>query len=398
MKNPLDIPAIHLPRRRRVLQAILAGGSLTLAGVAASAPTHHSKGASMFAYVGSRTTRERNARGEGISVFKVDQERGRLELVQIVRDLVNPSFLALNAAGTHLYAVHGDLSDISAFAVDRATGKLTFLNRQDTGGKNPVHLALDPTGRWVIVSNHLGSSLAVLPVRADGTLGERAQLVTLEGPLGPHRVEQKLAKPHFNPFDPSGRFVIVQDKGLDRTFSFRFENGRLAPAAAPFVVAREGAGPRHMAFAPHRGTAYVLNELDSTVTTYAYDAATGALAPRQILSTLPDTFTGNSRASEIQIDAGEQFLYASNRGHDSIAVFRIDPATGRLAFAGADGTEGKTPRFFTLTPNGRFMFALNEDSDSIVGCAVDPTSGRLRPNGFSVQSGSPVCMIFSTAA
>jgi 6-phosphogluconolactonase (cycloisomerase 2 family) len=356
------------------------------------------KGVPMFAYVGSRTTRERNARGDGISVFRVDQDQGRIELVQLVRDLVNPSFLALDKAGAHLYAVHGDLSDISAFRVDAATGELEFLNRQTTGGKNPVHLAIDPSGRHVVVSNHLGSSLAVLPVRPDGSLGELEQLVTLEGPLGPHRVEQKLSKPHFNPFDPSGGFVIVQDKGLDRTFSFRFAGGRLSPADPPFVVAREGAGPRHMAFAPRLGMAYVLNELDSTVTSHAYSATTGQLTPRQVLTTLPDSFTGNSRASEIQIDGAGRFLYASNRGHDSIAVFHINPANGLLSFAGADASQGKTPRFFTLTPNGRFLFALNEDSDSIVAFAVDHASGRLRPTGFSVQSGSPVCMVFSTAA
>jgi 6-phosphogluconolactonase (cycloisomerase 2 family) len=356
------------------------------------------QGVPMFAYAGSRTTRERKARGEGISVFRVDQDSGRLELVQLLRDLVNPSFLALDKTGAHLYAVHGDMSEISAFRIDGATGHLQFLNRQDTGGKNPVHLAIDPSGRHVVVSNHLGSSLAVLPIRADGSLGELSQLVTLEGPLGPHRVEQKLAKPHFNPFDPSGNFVIVQDKGLDRSFSFRFEGGRLVPAEPPFVVSREGAGPRHMAFAPRRGMAYVVNELDSTVTAYAYSPANGELAPRQILSTLPDTFTGNSRAAGIQVDAGENFLYASNRGHDGIAVFRIDPATGLLAFAGADASGGKTPRFFTLTPNGRFLFALNEDSDSIVAFAVDRETGRLRPTGFTMQSGSPVCMVFSPTA
>jgi 6-phosphogluconolactonase len=309
-----------------------------------------------------------------------------------VRDLVNPSFLALDRAGAYLYTVHGDMSDISAFRVDANTGKLTFLNRQGTGGKNPVHLALDPAGRHVVVSNHLGSSLAVLPIRADGSLGELEQLVTLDGPLGPHRVEQKLSKPHYNPFDPSGDFVLVPDKGLDRTFSFRFAGGRLVPADPPFAVAREGAGPRHLAFAPRADMAYVLNELDSTVTTYAYAPRTGRLTPRQVLSTLPDTFTGNSRASEIQIDRAGRFLYASNRGHDSIAVFRIDPASGVLSFAGSIRS------FFTLTPNGRFLFALNEDSDSIVAFAVDGTTGRLHPTGFSVQSGSPVCMVFSASA
>jgi 6-phosphogluconolactonase (cycloisomerase 2 family) len=393
-------------RRRRILQSAVAAGGLTALGLASSTPalaarttpsTSKAKGKPMFAYVGSRTTRERNARGEGISVFKLDQEHGRLELVQVVRDLVNPSFLALDRTGEHLYTVHGDMSDISAFKVDKATGTLQFINRQSTGGKNPVHLAIDPSGRHVVVSNHLGSSLAVLPIREDGSLGELAQLVTLEGPLGPHRVEQKIAKPHFNPFDPSGRFVIVQDKGLDRSFSFRFADGKLTPASTPFVASREGAGPRHMAFQPRLNMAYVLNELDSTVTSYGYSPDTGALAPRQILSTLPESFTGNSRASEIQVDASGRFLFASNRGYDSIAIFRIDQKSGLLSFGGAVPSQGKTPRFFTLTPNNRFLFALNEDSDSIVSFAFDGASGKLQPTGFSLQSGSPVCMIFSPA-
>jgi 6-phosphogluconolactonase (cycloisomerase 2 family) len=401
---PASIQPTSLQLRRRILQSAVAAGGLAALGLASSTQAlaarttpSTSKGIPMFAYVGSRTTRERNARGEGISVFKVDQEHGRLELVQVVRDLVNPSFLALDRTGEHLYTVHGDMSDISAFKVDKASGTLQFINRQGTGGKNPVHLAIDPSGRHVVVSNHLGSSLAVLPIREDGSLGELQQLVTLEGPLGPHRVEQKLAKPHFNPFDPSGRFVIVQDKGLDRTFSFRFADGKLTPASTPFVVSREGSGPRHMAFQPRLGMAYVLNELDSTVTSYGYSADTGALAPRQILSTLPESFTGNSRASEIQVDASGRFLYASNRGYDSIALFRIDQANGLLSFGGAVPTQGKTPRFFTLTPNNRFLFALNEDSDTIVSLAVDQASGKLQSTGFSLPSGSPVCMIFSPA-
>ncbi|MCG5072143.1 lactonase family protein [Paraburkholderia tagetis] len=348
----------------------------------------------MFAYVGSRTTRERNARGDGISVFQVDTRTGALTLVELVKDLVNPSFLALSHNGERLYAVHGDLSDISAFKVDKTSGKLTFLNRQSTGGKNPVHLAIDPTGRYVIVANHISASLAVLPVAADGSLEPVAQLVHLEGPVGPHRVEQQQAKPHFNPFDPSGRFVIVPDKGLDRTFSFRFENGQLAPADSPFVVSREGAGPRHIAFHPDGRHAWVVNELDSTVATYRYDAASGALAPLQVLSTLPDTCTGNSRAAEIEVDRGGRFVYASNRGDDSIAVFSIDPATGHLRFVSAEPTLGKTPRFIASTPDGRFMYALNEDSDTIVAFSIDAQSGRLSPTGFVASSGSPVCMVF----
>jgi len=349
----------------------------------------------MYAYVGSRTTRERNARGEGISIFEVDARGGTLALVDVVRDLVNPSFLALSANGEFLYTVHGDRSEVSAFKVDRATGRLAFINRESTEGRNPVHLALDPSGRHLVVSNHIGASLAVLPVNADGSLAPLSQLVTLEGPIGPHRVEQQQAKPHFNPFDPTGRFVAVPDKGLDRVFIFRFEDGRLSPAPVPFASTRESAGPRHLCFHPKTPFAYVVNELDSTVTSYRFTPATGALAPFQVLSALPQEFTGNSRASEIQIDAQGRFLYASNRGCDSIAVFRVDAATGRVEFLGAQPSEGKTPRFFTLTPDGRFMFVLNEDSDAIVTLAVNPDNGTLVPTGARTPCGSPVCMVFS---
>lgn len=352
----------------------------------------------MYAYVGSRTTRERNARGEGITVWRVDPHAGALARVQVVGDLVNPSYLALAADGMHLYAVHGDGSDVSAFAVDRASGRLRFLNRRSTQGRNPVHLALDPSGRFLVVTNHLGASVVVLPVERDGTLGAVAQQVDFAGPVGPHRVEQAQAKPHFAAFDPSGHFVIVPDKGLDRVFSLRFADGRLAPAAAPFVAARAGAGPRHVTFHPTLAMAYVVNELDSTVTAYRLDAATGALAPIEILSTLPSTFPGDSRAAGIAVDAAGRTLYASNRGHDSIAVFRIDPESGRLTFAGADPTQGRTPRSFTLAPGGHTLFALNEDSDTIVALRIDRPTGRLSPLRPPVACGSPVTMVFGASA
>ncbi|MCC6076541.1 lactonase family protein [Pseudomonas sp. GCM10022188] len=349
----------------------------------------------MYAYVGSRTTRERNARGQGISVYQLDQTRGSLEPVQVVKDLVNPSFLALNRAGDRLYCVHGDRSEVSAFTVDKASGRLEFLNRQSCEGKNPVHLALDPTERFLVVSNHISGTLAVMQVEADGALGGVVQLVGLEGQPGPHRVEQPFAKPHFNPFDASGTFVLVPDKGLDRVFSFRFANGRLHPAAQPSVAAREGSGPRHLALHPKAPFAYAVNELDSSVTTYRFDAGSGALQPLQILPSLPASWTGNSRAAEIEVDRSGRFLYASNRGYDSVAVFAIDPASGLLSPQEFVPSGGKTPRFFTLTPNGRFLFALNEDSDSIVAFAVDERSGGLRRTGFSIATGSPVCMVFS---
>jgi 6-phosphogluconolactonase len=401
MDMPEDGHGPHAIRRRLLVSsaslATMAAIRPELAAAAALDATESpAKGPAMYAYVGSRTTRERNARGDGITIFRVDQDSGSLERIQVVGDLVNPSYLTLNADGSRLYTVHGDEMEVSAFAVDKSTGQLRFLNRQSTRGKNPVHLAIDPSGRFLVVTNHIGASLAVLPLRADGSLGEVTQLVEFSGPIGPHRIEQKQAKPHFNPYDPSGRFIVVPDKGLDRVFTFRFDGGQLTPATTPFVAAREGAGPRHVAFHPTKPLAYVVNELDSTVTTYRFDRATGALDPVEILSTLPSTFTGNSRAAGIAMDAQGRTVYASNRGHDSIAVFRVDPASGRLTFAGADTTLGKTPRFFTLSPNGATLFALNEDSDAIVALRVDRETGRLSSLQAPVKCGSPVCMVFSS--
>jgi 6-phosphogluconolactonase len=350
---------------------------------------------SFFAYVGSRTTRARNARGEGISIFALDQERGCLKLVGVESNLVNPSFLALNKNGDVLYTVHGDQEHVSAFKIDRKTGSLSFLNQQSCQGKNPVHLALDPSQRFLIVSNHLSGALAVLPIAADGSLQEVTQRLEMKGSAGPHKIEQPFSKPHFNPFDRSGKFVLVPDKGLDRVFSFRFENGHLSEAPTPCIDSREGAGPRHLAFHPLRPLVYVVNELDSTVTACKFDAESGALQPFQVLSTLPDSYTGNSRASEIEIDASGRTLYASNRGLDSVAVFSIDQDSGRLLLQQVIPSQGKTPRYFALSPNGRWMFVLNEDSDNIITFAVNTTSGELQLTDQTVFCGSPVCMVFN---
>ena len=349
----------------------------------------------MHAYVGSRTTRERNARGEGISVYRVDPLSGALDRIQVLGGLVNPSYLAVSRDGRRLYCVHGDRSDVTALRIDPGSARVSVLNQQSTGGLNPVHLALDAGGRFLVVTNHIGASVAVLPIEADGALGALRHAVPFEGPHGPHRIEQQQAKPHFNAFDPSGRFVIVPDKGLDRVFSFRFDSGRLTPAAQPFAATRAGAGPRNAVFHPCAPFAYVVNELDNTVTTYRFDALSGALTPLHVVPTLPPNFTGDSRASGIAIDADGRTLYASNRGHDSIAVFRIDAATGLPAFIDAPATAGRTPRFFTLSPSGRVLHALNEDSDTIVAFDVDASSGALRAPRPVASCGSPVCMVFA---
>jgi 6-phosphogluconolactonase len=349
----------------------------------------------MYAYVGSRTTSERNARGNGITVFRVRPE-GALETVHVCGELVNPSFLALNRNGDRLYTVHGDGDSLSVFAVDRLTGRIRLLQQQSCEGRNPVHLALDPTERFMVVSNHLRGCVVVLPVRDDGTLGQVSQRVELPGDPGPHRVEQPFSKPHFNPFDPSGRWLVVPDKGLDRIFVFGFDSGRLQPAPVPCVRTRDGAGPRHVAFHPTAPLMYAVNELDSSVTAYRFDAASGALAAFQWLPALPDDFTGNSRAAGIIVDASGKTLYASNRGHDSIAVFAVDEATGHLRMIQSRPSLGHSPRYFALAPSGRWLYVLNEDSDSIVTFAADGATGRLSPSGAQIRCGSPVCMVFST--
>jgi len=348
----------------------------------------------LYAYAGSRTTRERHARGQGISVFAVDADTGDMHCVQQVGGLTNPSFLAINHRGDRLYTVHGDQQEVSAFAIDAATGHLSVINQRPTQGHNPVHLAISPCGGYLVVSNHGSGSLAVLPIAPDGALQPSSQLVPLEGDVGPHRIEQRHAKPHANPFDPSGRFVVVPDKGLDRIFVLRFEHGRLSAAQDPWVAAREGAGPRHIAFHPRAPLAWCINELDSTVTGYRFDPQRGSLVPFQMLSTLPDTYTGNSRAAEIEVDPTGRFVYATNRGYDSIAVFAIDAPSGRLRPVQYTPSGGRTPRFATRSPSGQHFYALNEDSDAITLFTVDAVNGALHPTGRTIACGSPVCLVF----
>ncbi|GEO18310.1 lactonase family protein [Microvirga aerophila] len=351
-----------------------------------------------FAYVGSRTTRERNARGDGINVYRVDAITGTWTHAQLVDGLLNPSFLALDRSGRFLYCVHGDAREISAFGIDPGTGRLTFINQETTGGRNPVHLSVDPGNRFLVVANHVTSSLAVLPRHEDGSLGKLVDLVVLEGQIGPHRVEQPFAKPHQVEFDPSGRFIAVPDKGLDCVFTFRLDEvtGKLIAVDAPPAPAREGAGPRHIVFHPGDTVAYVVNELDSTITAYGFDPERGSLTPLQVMSSLPDTFVGHSRGAEIAVSKGGRFLYASNRGHGSIAIFSVDPASRRLTNVAWQESQGRTPRFFTLDPTGTRMFVANEDSDNIVTFRVDQETGTLSHEEVSVRTGSPVCIVFAT--
>ena len=386
--------------RRIVLQGAIAvaTGPTILGTAAASAQPRMNapQGKPLFAYVGAFTTSERKARGDGINVYRMDAGSGAWSHVQLLPNIVNPSFLALDRDQRFLYAVHADLDEVSAYAIDKQTGQLTPLNRQSCGGKNPVHLAVDPTNRFIVTANYGAGSVGVVPIEKDGTLGARTDLVTLPGEPGPNRKEQASSHPHDCPFDPAGRFIVVPDKGLDRVFTFKLDNasGKLIPADPPSVATREGAGPRHIAFHPSLPIAYVIDELDSTVTTYRYDPARGALQAVQVVPTAPPSFTGNNTGAEAAVAPSGRFVYGSNRGHDSIVIFAVDRAAGTLTPVGWEPTQGKTPRFFTLDPAANFLYAANQDSDTIVTFRVNKVSGKLAPTGQIVKVGSPVTIVF----
>ena len=350
----------------------------------------------LFAYVGSYTTPERNGRGNGINVYKVDPRSGAFTHVQHLGGLENPSFLAIDRAGGFLYSVHGDRSEATAYAIDRKTGHVAVLNRQSTGGYNPVHLALDPTGSFLAVVNYGSDSLAVLPVGKDGRLGPYATLTPVTGTLGPHRFQQRNMAPHHIPLDRLGRFFYVPCKGSDCVVAYRLDAKRGVLEEVARVTARPSAAPRHIDFHPTKALAYVLNELDSTITTYRQNRRSGKLTPLQTVPSTPSDFTGYSTGAEIWLDRAGRHVYVSNRGHDSIGVFAIDPAGGTLSPKQWVPTNGGTPRFFAFDPAQKHLYVANQDGHSIVTYKVG-RNGRLAPSPVRVKVGSPACIVFSRA-
>ena len=386
----------------RTFHKLLASGAVMLAAALLGAQTGPaaaqtpSETSAVYAYVGSFTTAQRKARGDGIHVYRVDQTTGDWTHVQHIGDLVNPSYLALSPDQRFLYSVHGDEDYATAFALDASTGQAKLLNRAKTGGKNGVREAVDPSGKFLVVANYASGNVAVLPIAPDGSLKDQQQVVQLQGEPGPHKIEQTSSHPHDIVFDHSGHFVLVPDKGLDRVFVFRFDGatGRLEPTEQGSVKTRPGAGPRHLAFHPTRPVAWVLNELDSTIATYSFDAETGALKPLQVTSTLPDTFTGDSTAAEIAVSP-TGYVYASNRGSDSIAWFKVFQEDATLKISGWQSTHGKTPRFIGIDPVGRNLYAANEQSDTVVALRLDEATGKPTPSGKIIQNASPVTIVFT---
>jgi 6-phosphogluconolactonase len=348
------------------------------------------------AYIGTYTGKQ----SKGIYVARFDSDTGKMTAPELAVETKNPSFLALHPNGKVLYAV-GEIDNfqgkgvgaVSAFSIDGKSGKLSLLNQQPSGGAGPCHLAVDKTGKCVLVANYGSGSFAALPIEADGKLGEPRSKI--QG-VGSSVNKERQAGPHAHQIitDPDSKVAFGCDLGLDKVFIWKLEPDKalLDSENVHFAAVESGAGPRHLAFHPNGQIAYVINEMGSTITVFF--RAKGTLVKRQTVSTLPNNFHGNTTCAEVQVHPSGKFVYGSNRGHDSIAVFSVDGKNGELTLVEHQSTQGKTPRHFAIDPTGKWLLAENQDSDSIVIFRIDQSSGKLSAIGEKVEVGSPVCIQF----
>jgi len=378
--------------------------ALALLSIAVAAPgtgrAAPKAGGTMTVYVGTYTGG--TSASKGIYRLRLDLATGALTEAGPPTESASPSFLAMHPSGRYLYAVNesggptkGE-GGVSAFTVDGKTGALTPLNQQSSRGGGPCHLSLDAKGRYVLVANYGGGSVSVLPVQADGRLAPAVTFVQHEG-HGADPGRQKSPHAHWVELDKANRFALVADLGLDEVLVYRFDavKGGLTPHQPPYTRLAPAAGPRHVTFSPDGRHAYVINELQSTVTAFSYDPQTGALGELQTLTTVPAGFTGPTTTAEIAMSPDGKFLYGSNRGHDSIAIFAVDAATGKLTPAGHQSTRGKTPRNFAIDPTGAYLLAANQESDTIAVFRIDRASGALSPVGEPYRVPRPVCVLMT---
>ncbi len=354
-------------------------------------------------YVGTYTTKTES---KGIYSFQFDAATGKMTAPALAAESPDPSFVAVHPDGKHLYAVNeaGKNSMVSAFALDAASGKLTLLNRLPALGEDPCYISFDRSGKFVLIANYRSGNVAVFPILPDGKLGEHTAVVQDSGALGPNKERQEA--PHAHWIEPSAhnRFVYVADLGLDRVLIYKFDaaKGALTPGANsssanpgdPFsATLNPGAGPRHAAFSRDGNFMYVLGELQSNVTVFKNDARE-TFGQVQQISALPAGFSGRNDAAEIAIHPNGKFLYTSNRGHESIAVFAIEPKTGALTLLAIVPTGGKEPRHFAMDPTGHYLLAENQFSENIVEFRIDLTTGKLTATGEVLRVPSPVCVAF----
>jgi 6-phosphogluconolactonase len=353
---------------------------------------------SMLVYIGTYT----GAKSKGIYVSKFDSATGKLSAHKLAAETKSPSFLAVHPNHRFLYAA-SEVNNfegkpeggVSSFAIDTKTGKLSLINQERSGGTGPCHLAVDGTGKCVLVANYGSGSLAALPIQEDGKLAEPGAVIQHKGSsVNP----QRQAGPHAHYITPdlANRFALACDLGLDKVLVYQFDPLKcsLIANSPPSIAIKPGSGPRHLAFHPNGRVVYLINEMSSTLTALTYDARRGTLEELQTISTLPEKFSGESTCAEVQVHPSGKFVYGSNRGHDSIAVFATDPKTGKLAFVEHQPTKGKTPRHFGIDPTGKWLLVENQGSDSIVVFRIDANTGRLSATGQSVEVGAPVCVVF----
>jgi 6-phosphogluconolactonase len=351
--------------------------------------------------------------GRGIHLFQVNRATGAMTPAGIHELGTSPSCLALNAAGTRLYSANetdrvGDEKEgtVSAFAIDRADGHLTSLSTVRSGGAGPTYVSVHPSGRFLLVANYFGGSVAVLPILPDGRLGNATDIKRDAGKLGPIKATSSppgsfafsghdRTHAHMIQADASGRFVLHVDLGLDEIFVWRFDQqkGLLSPGEPPSASLPPGDGPRHFHFHPNGRWFYSIQEEASTIVLFDYDPATGRLAPRQTISTLPSGFAGSNFGSEILVSADGQFVYAGNRLHDSIGIFSIGP-NGDLAFVGEEWTRGNYPRSFNFDPRGQFLYCCNQRGDNIAVFQVNRKTGGLKFTGHYTPVGNPSIIVF----
>ncbi len=363
--------------------------ALLLAAAAFAVPL---PAADVYVYFGTHS----RGPGIGFSVAHFDTDTGALTQPRFLTEAVEPAYFVIHPDGRHLYTCNsGSPGGVSAYEIDRATGQLTLLNKEPSGGGDASYVCLDQTGRFVLVANYEGGNIAVFALQSDGRIGGRTAFAQHTGSsVDPKR--QTHAYAHSIIVDPTNRFALVADLGLDRLFVYRFDekNGSLRPNDPPFATVRPGSGPRHVKFHPNGRWVYLINEMGCTVTAFNWDSDHGALTEFQTISTLPADFKGASTCAEIKVHPNGRFLYGSNRGHDSLAVFAIDSTTGRLAPLEYVSTRGKIPRNFTFDPTGRWILCTNHGSDNAVVFRVDATTGRLTPTGQPVSVPSPFCERF----
>jgi len=385
--------------RRRLLVLFLgfiAPASLLLR---AQTPEKAAAKAQYIAYVGSYTTKTNS---KGIYAFRFDSEKGQLSALGVAAETSDPSFLVLHPNGKYLYSVN-EVADfngsttggVSAFAVDAQNGSLKLLNQVSSRGAGPCHISLDTTSNFALVANYDSGNIASFPIRADGSLGTASGFVQHSG-SGPNKERQEGPHAHWIGTSPDNQFALAADLGLDQVIAYGFDatQGTFTPSLTGLAKVQSGAGPRHIAFGPNRKFVYVLSEMESSVTAFAYHAKTGALKNLQTISALPPDYSGRNEAAEIAVHPSGKFLYTSNRGHDSIAIFAIDAAKGTLKSLGQVLTGGKTPRHFAIDPSGAYLLAENQESNNIVIFHIDAVTGSLTPTGQAADAPSPVCLVF----